>query len=131
MKSLILSISAVFFLATAVIALPCVSRDYGKGSVVCVCNTTYCDTHEPLSSVQIGRGQYYHVVSTKAGNRFESNVVTVEDASIQDEVGPLAQLIVDREVKYQPMMGFGGAFTDAGGINLNEMTEGLRTNIMK
>ena len=27
---------------------PCIKRDFGHSSFVCVCNSTYCDTHDKI-----------------------------------------------------------------------------------
>lgn len=118
-------------------SLQCVPRSFGKSSIVCVCNVTYCDTQEPLSSVEINRGEFYHVVSTELGKRFDSKIVTVKDLQQRkakangNSKAPAVRLLIERNVKYQSINGFGGAFTDAGGINLLNMPENLRNFIMK
>jgi len=51
----------------------CNPRDFGHGSIVCVCNGSYCDTLPPFSVKSLGKGKFYHVVSTKDGKRFENS----------------------------------------------------------
>uniref|UniRef100_A0A8C3U7R3 Glucosylceramidase n=1 Tax=Catharus ustulatus TaxID=91951 RepID=A0A8C3U7R3_CATUS len=50
-------------------ARPCIPKDFGHGSVVCVCNATYCDTLDPL--VLPAPGSYVKYESSKAGKRLE------------------------------------------------------------
>lgn len=50
----------------------CAGRDYNHGTVVCVCNATYCDTIEPVQPEKIGK--YVIYTSNKAGLRFNKKV---------------------------------------------------------
>ena len=43
----------VFFLILSILAFvnsssPCIKRDFGHSSFVCVCNSTYCDTYDKI-----------------------------------------------------------------------------------
>ena len=38
-------------LASVAVADPCVPRDFGHSSFVCVCNSTYCDTYEKIEGM--------------------------------------------------------------------------------
>nr|CAD7432853.1 unnamed protein product [Timema monikensis] len=58
------------------LARECAVRDYGASSIVCVCNSTYCDSLEPIGEENISGGHYLHYVSSKAGRRLEMNAGT-------------------------------------------------------
>lgn len=48
----------------------CIARNFGHDSVVCECNSTYCDS---VGSVTLPRhGQYASFLSTMAGSRLEA-----------------------------------------------------------
>jgi len=57
----------------------CVPADFGEGSIVCVCNATYCDFQEPLEPLE--KGSYVHIESTKSGNRFAVKYGLMQDSS--------------------------------------------------
>uniref|UniRef100_A0A663N233 Glucosylceramidase n=1 Tax=Athene cunicularia TaxID=194338 RepID=A0A663N233_ATHCN len=50
-------------------ARPCSPKYFGRDSMVCVCNATYCDTLDPL--VLPAPGTYVKYESSKAGKRLE------------------------------------------------------------
>ena len=69
---------------------PCQPRDFGKGSIVCVCNSTYCDSAPRLltpstwssssssssrdsSDEQLNRGLIQIYTSTKTGQRLHKS----------------------------------------------------------
>nr|CAD7423373.1 unnamed protein product [Timema monikensis] len=60
-------------------AQQCVRKDYGHGSVVCVCNATYCDFAAELSDDQLTGKNLAHYVSSKSGHRLLS--MTMEFSS--------------------------------------------------
>ncbi|XP_012281809.1 glucosylceramidase isoform X2 [Orussus abietinus] len=93
----------------------CIPRDFGSGSVVCVCNSTHCDFTPKLNTPN--EGTFLHYVSSKAGQRLSPSDGTFSNETIEG-----ASLIVNKNKKYQTMHGFGGAFTDSAGINI----KGLR-----
>jgi hypothetical protein len=62
----------IFFIVLCinnVTADPCIPKDFGSGSVVCVCNSTYCDTLDHLDGVEPGR--FRLTTSSKDGLRFD------------------------------------------------------------
>nr|CAD7392702.1 unnamed protein product [Timema cristinae] len=106
---------------------PCVPRDYGANSVVCVCNATYCDFLEPYSNESISNGNYLHYTSSMAGLRLQRDAKTfVKNASIEVD----ATFQVNRATKYQEIIGFGGAMTDSTAINIHSMSEAAGKNIL-
>ena len=44
-------------------------RKFGQSSIVCVCNSSYCDTIEP--NIPVPRGTYAVYTSAKIGQRFD------------------------------------------------------------
>ena len=88
--------------------LPCVQKDFGHGSIVCVCNDTYCDEfvdEEP----SLLAGHYVVYTSTKDGQRFNESVNEVKREAINDQVD--VKLQINASAHFQTIFGFGGAFT--------------------
>lgn len=50
----------------------CVARYYGHSTIVCVCNSTYCDTIAPIK--KIPSGEYNLYTTSQAGDRFKKSV---------------------------------------------------------
>jgi len=105
--------------------LPCQPRDFGHSSHVCVCNSTYCDEYDPVVAVD---GQILHYVSDRPeGRRLEKSLLAWDDSS--STVG--VTITLDRDVKYQKIIGFGGAFTDAAGINIAHLTSEAQESLIR
>ena len=47
--------------------LPCEARDFGHSSIVCVCNSTYCDTYDKIEAAT----ELVGWVSDRKGSRLE------------------------------------------------------------
>ncbi|XP_043495399.1 lysosomal acid glucosylceramidase-like [Polistes fuscatus] len=117
----------VIFICTAK-ANECVPRKFDFDSIVCVCNSTYCDTTPDIGEPEEGSYQVY--VSSKDGLRlsyskgyFQKNI-NYSIADWKSYVKILASGInVSRDKKYQTILGFGGAFTDSVGINLKNLSK--------
>nr|CAD7444859.1 unnamed protein product [Timema bartmani] len=110
------------------LAQNCVPRDYGQGSIVCVCNATYCDYVEPTTAEQLTGNVVRHYVSAKDGHRLEPMTMEFEDGAEQEGI---ATFHVSRDVTYQEIIGFGGADTDATGINLLSLSEDSQDNLLR
>merc|ERR1712223_793295 len=105
--------------------LPCQQRDFGHSSHVCVCNSTYCDQYDPVVAVD---GQIVHDVSDRPeGRRLEKSLLAWDDSS--SAVG--VTIALDRDVKYQQIIGFGGAFTDAAGINIAHLSSAAQESLIR
>ncbi|KAK8788544.1 hypothetical protein V5799_021680 [Amblyomma americanum] len=108
----------------------CQPRDYGKGSVVCVCNVSYCDYLGDLDPAP--HGQVLVFESNKAGLRFAKTTgqfrAPSDPPQSQDDT---LTIIVDTSKTYQKIFGFGGAFTDAAGININSLPDNMQENIIQ
>ncbi|KAJ8875939.1 hypothetical protein PR048_023847 [Dryococelus australis] len=107
----------------------CVSRDYGHGSTVCVCNSTYCDTVEPTTVDQISGGYVRHYVTSKAGKRLQP--MTMKFSSTSDKKSTSNTFKVNHNTRYQKMLGFGGAATDANGLNTYSLTSKAAENLIR
>ncbi|KAJ9601521.1 hypothetical protein L9F63_000264 [Diploptera punctata] len=104
---------------------PCAKRNYGSENIVCVCNMTYCDTINrvlPLSS-----REYIIYTSTKAGLRFNKTKGMFDDEAQTDG----AHFFVNLSTTYQTILGFGGAFTDAAGINIESLSMKAKENLLQ
>lgn len=112
----------------SVVAAGCQPRDYGRGSVVCVCNATYCDF---VGDVAPGpTGTTLVVESNKAGLRFANTTLRFDETTRSQDNDTLL-LVIDPSKTYQKVFGFGGAFTDAVGINLKKLPANMQDDILK
>lgn len=108
----------------------CQPRDYGKGSVVCVCNATYCDYLGEVS--QVPQGQILVFESNKAGLRFSKTTGTFNEQSGNSQShDDTVTIIIDTSKTYQKIYGFGGAFTDAAGINIKSLPKNMQEDIIR
>lgn len=138
---------AVHSLAAAAASLPCALRQYPAGSV-CVCNVTYCDTlefEEPSTP-----GEFFMVSSDRDGTRFGETRGRFDNA--KDATGirftPVVMrapgfngilgldsrdvtIELDRKMKFQTVLGFGGAFTGAVSYNLEMLAPALRQSMYR
>jgi glucosylceramidase len=104
-----------------------------------VCNADYCDDFPPVGALQSGQIAIY--TSSKSGKRFERTNATFQpfkDSHIRiwvegkDGLGTFNLPIeLDPTQAYQRILGFGGAFTDSAGINLNRLSTPARKNLIE
>ncbi|KAL2715371.1 lysosomal acid glucosylceramidase-like isoform X4 [Vespula squamosa] len=114
----------------------CIPRKFNYDSIVCVCNSTYCDS---LSNVEEPKkGSYYAYTSNKEGLRLKFSTGTFVGkfnySLIPDEnqMSSLSTTVtINRDKKYQEICGFGGAFTDATGINIKQLSELTQDNLLR
>ena len=103
--------------------MPCAPRSYDGGSVVCVCNATYCDTiysTPPTDSVPAHSVRVFQ--STKSGQRFNFSITSLLKSGTDkyfDEDSVVITLNANKP--YQTIKGFGGAITDAAAINIKSL----------
>ncbi|CAH0551326.1 unnamed protein product [Brassicogethes aeneus] len=105
----------------------CVSKDFGYGSTVCVCNKSTCHSVPPLQKPK--KGQYVIYTSNKEGLRLHKGVGNLVASSTNYKEKNV--LKIDEDVLLQEMKGFGGAFTDANGINLASLTKDMQEKLIK
>ncbi|KAK5643509.1 hypothetical protein RI129_007354 [Pyrocoelia pectoralis] len=99
-----------------VLASSCVPRYYGYSSIVCVCNETHCDEIPPLDKPS--NDGYFVYTSTESGLRMHKQEYQFEEFEANDTH---ITVTVDTSQRYQTVMGWGGSFTDATGINFNSL----------
>nr|CDJ96960.1 Glycoside hydrolase domain containing protein [Haemonchus contortus] len=106
---------------------PCAQKTYqsSEKNIVCVCNSTYCDDVEPVAEVPQGKAVLY--TSSQSGKRFEKSILPISEGTSSSEV----TIEIDARDTYQSIIGFGGAFTDAAGINLRSLSEETQKNLME
>jgi len=123
------------FLATLILSIsvsllsysPCVKKSFGHGSIVCVCNATYCDQF--LEDIKLESGQYVVYTSTKDGQRFNESLHTIHYKRGTDQAD--LKLVINTSVRYQTIFGFGGAFTDAATLNIFNLTVPLQQKVFE
>ena len=103
-------------------ATKCVPKKYDQDSVVCVCNSTYCDTLDDEGIIQPGTFLAYY--SSLSGLRLERHVGKIENSSKSGEV---KVEVGDQYV--QTILGFGGAFTDAATMTMKSLSSKSQANL--
>uniref|UniRef100_T1K6S7 Glucosylceramidase n=1 Tax=Tetranychus urticae TaxID=32264 RepID=T1K6S7_TETUR len=95
-----------------------VKRIEKTDSFFCVCNNDYCD---PLPVEPFSSPQSLTIFTTdKSYYRLTKSVVSESDLKVNQSSDIKVTLnVFDR---FQSIIGFGGAFTDAAGININKLT---------
>lgn len=101
----------------------CALRKYSPDSIVCVCNSTYCDT---LTGELPKKGNVLTLTSSKDGLRFQRNVWATEKL-----VKSRRYVHHSYSVRYQTLKGFGGALTDAAALNAMNLSRKARDNFFK
>ncbi|XP_078527693.1 lysosomal acid glucosylceramidase isoform X1 [Lissotriton helveticus] len=102
----------------------CVPASFGHGSVVCVCNSTYCDSLDPL--VILALGNYSKYESSKEGKRLKSSKGTLQ----ANRTVPGLVLTLKTTKKYQQIKGFGGAVTDSAAMNILSLSPETQKNLI-
>ncbi|KAI6072929.1 Glucosylceramidase [Aix galericulata] len=106
-------------------ARPCSPKYFGRDSMVCVCNATYCDVLDPV--VLPAPGIYVKYESSKAGKRLERS-----EGSFQRSLrAPDLVLTVDTTQRYQKVKGFGGSVTDSAAINILSLPEKAQDHLLR
>lgn len=125
----------------------CVARNLGHDSVVCECNSTYCDGVGPVSLPPLGQYSTYlssmagsrmepghgqvQVNSTGAGKRMSSGILGHQCFSLMSFLLPGLRLTIVPYQKYQRIKGFGGAMTDAAAINILSLSAGAQEQLLR
>ncbi|XP_061737651.1 lysosomal acid glucosylceramidase [Nerophis ophidion] len=102
----------------------CVSRSFGHDSVVCECNSTFCDS---VGAVVLPAGGHYAAyLSSRQGSRLQASQAPVR---LNSTGGLRLTLLPDK--KYQKIRGFGGALTDAAAINILSLSAGAQDQLLR
>uniref|UniRef100_H2YNM8 Glucosylceramidase n=1 Tax=Ciona savignyi TaxID=51511 RepID=H2YNM8_CIOSA len=104
----------------------CIVRDYGHGSFVCVCNSTYCDTLETTRPVPLNSVNVY--TTTKSKSRFNFTLERLE--KLEGFEATQATISITDSKMYQIIKGFGGAATDAATINIKSLSSRTQHNLV-
>ncbi|PSN49703.1 hypothetical protein C0J52_05335 [Blattella germanica] len=111
---------------------PCAYRKYNYDSVVCVCNATYCDDIGTIPEPT--KDKYLHIVSSLDGDRLacsEEEFTTFGPFFIA-LVSPVIVLYeIQTNTKFQTMKGFGGAMTDAAGMNIASLSNATQEKLLR
>ncbi|XP_072389163.1 lysosomal acid glucosylceramidase-like [Diabrotica undecimpunctata] len=102
----------------------CVPRSFGHSSTVCVCNSDSCHMLESIETLPTGN--YVKYTTNQAGLRFVK-----EKGVLESKINNAENLIEIGTQTYQEIVGFGGAFTDATGINIRSLSEDLQDLILR
>ncbi|XP_054163646.1 putative glucosylceramidase 4 [Oppia nitens] len=106
---------------------PCSLRTITGADSVCVCNQTYCDDFPPIVSPKTGYALIYE--SGKTGKRFAETQIPFNH-TMPFNANLIQTITIDRNQKYQSIIGFGGAFTDEFGMVLNGLPKELSQYLM-
>ncbi|XP_045158967.2 lysosomal acid glucosylceramidase-like [Mercenaria mercenaria] len=112
--------------------LPCVPKTFGSSSVVCVCNSTYCDTVETEDVLPPDRFAVY--VTTKSGSRLKKTVLHRQKFTGEQIAADASKSVlifkVDTSHVRQTIVGFGGTFTDASGMNIASLSKSAQEHLI-
>ncbi|XP_063232548.1 lysosomal acid glucosylceramidase-like [Bacillus rossius redtenbacheri] len=109
----------------------CLARDYGHGSVVCVCNAEHCDVPEPLPLGQLAAGAAAHYVSSKAGERLALGMARFAPLPTLATQEKVATLRVNYDTRFQEVLGFGGAVTDSSAILTHSLSSATADSLVR
>ncbi|KAL3119715.1 hypothetical protein niasHT_005973 [Heterodera trifolii] len=149
--SLFVNIAGIVFIffcigSDAVSISDCAERRFpGSESFVCVCNRTFCDL--PIGPHRLGKNDNKAIVyiSDPAKFRLHQQQVPIDveysDQNCRkdkpqricssDDEDEGIEIVVDSSKEYQTVLGFGGAFTDAAGVNLNALSNTTRATLLR
>uniref|UniRef100_A0A8R1V4Z2 Glucosylceramidase n=1 Tax=Pristionchus pacificus TaxID=54126 RepID=A0A8R1V4Z2_PRIPA len=108
---------------------PCAKRFFppeGANHIVCVCNATYCDEYK---DVELSSNSAHIFSSSEGGDRMTAKTARI--SKVGTLRGVSGRIKLDPRVSYQEIIGFGGAFTDAAGINIGSLSESTRDRLMQ
>lgn len=102
----------------------CLPVKFEEDSVVCKCNSTYCDFLK-IPKI-IPKGEFIDISSDKAGKRF-----FIQTGAILKDQNDGIIVNVNSTVRYQQIIGFGGAFTDSAGFNIKNLSKDAQQNLLR
>jgi glucosylceramidase len=152
-------LSTIEIILILVTSLPCAIKSVSTG-IVCVCNSTYCDTLDVKLPVKAG--EVLIVSTSKSGLRFRTGhgkfnekkisiphgdffygssaenhspymkkfmKIVKQIDGINDPIDNVVNVALDRNEKFQKIIGFGGAFTGAVSYNLKQLSKEVQDHI--
>ena len=85
---------------------------------VCWFYSTYCDEYESIYE-SLEKGTVLVVTSDQYSKRFHAERLQYSKDSVENA----KEIILDESLAFQEILGFGGAFTDSAGYNINLMKD--------
>ncbi|CAF2091942.1 unnamed protein product [Rotaria magnacalcarata] len=100
-----------------------------KYGSVCRCTEDYCDTIAPLGTIPTSQAALYESTSEHTGTHRLTRLTNLE---FQSQMNPnISSLLrLNYTAKYQTILGFGGAFTDASGIVARQLSDNLQSKLL-
>ncbi|KAF2367619.1 Glycosyl hydrolase family 30 TIM-barrel domain [Trinorchestia longiramus] len=123
-RHLLLSAALVVISYSLAVNGHCVERTFGHDSFVCVCNATCCEEPGIISVPE--SGTYSQFSSARSMYRMEPFSGEIEAAA-----GDAPSVSVDTSTTFQAILGFGGAFTDSVGINIDLLSPDARQWLLR
>ena len=112
------------FLIITESAQNCIPINFGSDSIVCKCNSTYCDFYNDPEPAK--KGEFIWYVTSKRGMRLHHS-----NGSIYQESNDKFNIFINAKKKYQSVIGFGGAFTDSAGLNVKKLSQASQDNLLR
>ncbi|XP_063843985.1 putative glucosylceramidase 3 [Scylla paramamosain] len=116
----------LLLITPSTLASECVPRTFQGDSFVCVCNSDYCDLPGVIKVPAAGS----HTLITTSRDEHRFSIQNGSNDALPGE-GSSVVVTLNHQERFQAMMGFGGAFTDATGINILKLTEESQEWLMK
>uniref|UniRef100_A0A8C6VRN3 Glucosylceramidase n=2 Tax=Naja naja TaxID=35670 RepID=A0A8C6VRN3_NAJNA len=110
---------------TATGSRDCHRKYFDYDAMVCVCNSTYCDTQDPILLPPLGQFVVYE--SSKSGKRLEHREGHFQNKTTNPDI----LLILETAQRYQRIKGFGGSITDAASINILALSPNTQKNLLR
>lgn len=119
----------IVLLTTINFTLTCVIRTYPNSeSFVCVCNQVNCDSIKTAPNSLVDHLTIFK--SDKFAHRFAKSLIKVDDLVYGDDKLADITVVINTTDKRQSIFGFGGAFTDSAGININKLPDQLSDKLI-
>lgn len=127
LTSIVFTIVCVSTLADVVYtAKRCNFQKVGDG--ICVCNATYCDTLDVPELVQCD--EHFVITSSRDGKRFEiRNSTALGSIQLRPDQMSNHRMDINTSIRYQVMLGFGGALTDASSQMIAAMSSDMQQHL--
>ena len=107
---------------------PCVPRWFNrKHSFVCICNATVCDSFDDDDRISNESKTITIFSSDMHSDRFLRSEHHFKNV---DTLNRGQTITINRNKTFQTIIGFGGAFTDATGINIGKLNDQLAKNVI-
>lgn len=102
-------------------------RGPGPAGAVCRCTPDHCDTVEPIGLTMDDQGVVFYQTSLANDTDRLSRYIT---EFVDSPTEAWQHIVLSPNQTYQQIIGFGGAFTDAAGINFKKMPAALQQHLI-